>query len=170
MRIPHRAVCASPSTQSLPNLATYKGIAIAMWIVLDSIHYPIGLELQCPPLPPPASLGTAITRDHSVRRLDSVPTHLELMNRVAVYIPTKWRDVGLQLGLSTTDLEVIEARHGHAGDYHTCFSCVFSVWERQLNSAYTWSTITQALDTALVGEQRLAEEIRSALAVAQYTR
>ena len=94
-------------------------------------------------------------------KINCSPTHLDLMNHIAVNVPTKWRDIGLQLGLRVTDLDVIEARH--FSDYKRCFSAVFNLWENQLTSPYSWSTILLALTSPLVGECRLAEQTRSML-------
>ena len=82
------------------------------------------------------------------------------MNEIAAKIPTKWKDVGLQLGLDHNVLEGI----GPADANH-CYMKVFTQWRSQ-NSAehpYLWSTIVQALQTQAVGEKRLAVEIENKL-------
>ena len=83
------------------------------------------------------------------------------MNHIAVNIPTKWRDIGLQLGLRVADLDAIEARH--CNDYKRCFSAVFDQWEQQLTSPYMWSTILEALTSPLLGEHRLEQQTRCML-------
>ena len=95
------------------------------------------------------------------RGANHTPTHLDLMNKIATSIPTRWRDIGLQLGLSTVDLDIIEARY--LGEYNRCFSCVFSAWEKQLTRPYTWCSILQALRSPMLAEHRLAEEIQASL-------
>ena len=94
-------------------------------------------------------------------KLDLVPTHLELMNRVAASIPTKWRNLGIQLGLAPNDLDMFEARHG--GDYHRIYSCIFTAWENQVTRPFTWETIIQALKAPLLAECKLADEMQTAL-------
>jgi hypothetical protein len=89
------------------------------------------------------------------------PTHLDLMNCIAASIPTRWRDVGLQLGLRTADLDAIEVQHG--SDCNRSFSCVFSTWENQLTKPFTWHTLLQALTSPLVAENRLAQQTRNSL-------
>ena len=83
------------------------------------------------------------------------------MNHIAVNIPTKWRDIGLQLGLRVADLDAIEARH--SSDYKRCFSAVFNLWEQQLTSPYMWSTILEALTSPLLEEHKLEQQLQAKL-------
>ena len=89
--------------------------------------------------------------------LDSEPELPDLMNEVAAAIPSKWWDVGLQLGLDHGVLE------GIGGDASHCYSNVFARWKNQNSTThpYTWSTIVQALQTPAVGKERLADKIRN---------
>ena len=85
------------------------------------------------------------------------------MNEVAAKIPSKWRDVGLQLGLDHGVLEGIASIS--LGDTNHCYSNVFTRWKNQ-NSAthpYTWLTLVQALESQAVGQTRLADEIKNEL-------
>jgi len=115
---------------------------------MSSHLYTVYQGLPSPPQPPSCM---------SAAELDSAPTHLDLMNMIAANIPTKWREVGLQLGLRVADLNSIEMRH--AGDCNRYFSSVFSMWEGQLTKPFTWSTIVQVLRSPLIGECRLAQEV-----------
>lgn len=96
-----------------------------------------------------------------MNRLEDPPTLVDLMTRVAVNCPTKWRDIGIHLGLGSEDLDAIHDRH--RGDHHRCFEYVFSAWENKKKVPYTWSTIIKALESPLVERKRLADEIKSAL-------
>ena len=91
--------------------------------------------------------------------LDSEPELLDLMNEVAAEIPSKWKDVGLQLGLDHGVLE------GVRGDNSHCYMDVFTQWKNQNSTTYpyTWSTIVQALQTPAVSEKRLADKIKNKL-------
>ena len=83
------------------------------------------------------------------------------MNKVAAEIPSKWRDVGLQLGVDHGVLEGIALIS--PGDTNLCYSNVFTRWKNQ-NSAtfsYTWLTLVQALESQAIGEKRLADKIRN---------
>eukprot|EP00731_Ephydatia_muelleri_P036549 Em0276g1a len=56
----------------------------------------------------------------------------DLMNYIATKIPVKWKFVGIQLGLSSSTLDSIQA--DTAGKPHACldsFHQVFSAWEKQ---------------------------------------
>ena len=95
--------------------------------------------------------------------MDSEPELSDLMNEIATEIPTKWRDVGIQLGLDQVVLDGIALIS--LGDINHCYSNVFTRWKNRNSAAhpYTWSTIVQALQTQAVGESRLADKIKSKL-------
>ena len=59
--------------------------------------------------------------------MDSEPKLLDLMNEVAAVIPSKWRDIGLQLGLSQGVLEGIATISPRS--INLCYSNVFTLWE-----------------------------------------
>ena len=92
--------------------------------------------------------------------LDSEPSLPHLMEKVAAVIPHKYEMVGLQLGLTLGELQVIGPRHPRLEDYHRAFGEMFGVWKRR-GSPYTWRTIICVLRTASVGEVRLSEELTS---------
>ena len=92
--------------------------------------------------------------------LDS-PLLGDLMNHVAAALPTKWKMVGVQLGLSLAKLDEIEA--SNFGNCKCCFSSVFSEWEKLNTTPYSWSTIIDVLQTPCVEENRVAEDLRSYL-------
>ena len=85
------------------------------------------------------------------------------MNEVAAKIPSKWRDVGLQLGLDHGVLEGIASIS--VGDTNHCYSNVFTRWKNQNSTThpYTWSTIVQVLESQTVGEKLLASKIKNEL-------
>ena len=83
------------------------------------------------------------------------------MNLVAAHIPSKWRLVGIQLHLKDSELDGIEVT---SDDPLRCFSSVFTLWKRkETRLPLSWWTVLQALETASVGEQRLARQVRSKL-------
>ena len=95
--------------------------------------------------------------------LESEPELSDLMNEVAAEIPSKWRDVGVQLGVDHSVLEGIATIS--LGDTNQCYSNVFIRWKNQHLEAhpYTWSTIVHALESRAVGEKRLASRIMNGL-------
>ena len=88
--------------------------------------------------------------------LNSEPDLSDLMNEVAAAIPSKWKDVGLQLGLE----------HGVLlGIRDHCYMEVFTQWKNQnsITHPFTWLTMVQVLRNRAVGEKRLADKIESEL-------
>ena len=84
------------------------------------------------------------------------------MNYVASKIPSKWRSVGIQLGLPVSTLDSIQREN--AGKPHACldsFEQVFTTWEKQGRSSYTWNTMIDALRKPAVGEGALANELEA---------
>ena len=82
------------------------------------------------------------------------------MNDIASKIPAKWRSVGIQLGLPSSTLDSIQQEN--AGKPRACldsFEQVFTTWERQGPSPYTWKTIIEVLRKPAVGEVALADEL-----------
>lgn len=90
--------------------------------------------------------------------LDSEPELSDLMNEVAAKIPSKWRDMGMQLGLDEGRLDAVALIS--SGNTNHCFSNVFTLWKNQTRHPYTWLVAVQALQSASVQENRLAEEIK----------
>ena len=104
--------------------------------------------------------STIYTDTHT---LNSEPKLADLMNEVAAKIPSKWRDIGLQLGVDQDVLEGIA--HIGQGDTNLCYINVFTRWKNHnlRTHPYTWLTVVQALQTASVGKERLADEIANKL-------
>lgn len=86
------------------------------------------------------------------------------MNEVAAKIPSRWRSIGIQLGVDTPILDAIASIS--PGDLNKCFESVFTRWKEQEKEEYpyTWLTIVETLQLPAVGENiRLAKEIRTKL-------
>ena len=95
--------------------------------------------------------------------LESEPDLSDLMNKIAAKIPSKWKDIGLQLGLDQGVLDGIATIS--LGDPNHCYINVFTRWKNQNSPThrYTWSTLVQALKKPAVREDRLADEIKNEL-------
>ena len=93
--------------------------------------------------------------------LESEPQLSELMNEVAAKIPNKWRDVGLQLGVTHSELEVFGS--ASSPDTNSRFTSVFSAWQKHMIVPYTWKSLIQALKAPSVGEIALAEKLKNRL-------
>ncbi|KAL5480047.1 hypothetical protein EMCRGX_G023665 [Ephydatia muelleri] len=93
--------------------------------------------------------------------LDSEPSLPLLMDKVAAVIPHKYEMVGLQLGLSLAQLQVIRPQHQSLEDYHRAFREIFNEWRRRGSPPYTWRTLIGVLRSASVGEVLLSDQLTS---------
>ena len=66
------------------------------------------------------------------------------MNFVAAEIPEKWREVGIGLGLDTTNIKRIEAEVP-THKFTLCYVDVFDTWKNKGTTEYTWDTLLNAL-------------------------
>ena len=92
----------------------------------------------------------------------STPELGDLMNAVATKIPEKWREVGIGLGLDSTDISHIEAvvpTHKST----PCYVMVFETWKNKGTKDYTWDTLLKALRAPLVNASKLASTIEGQL-------
>ena len=106
--------------------------------------------------------------DHYLFHLGTVPVSLEsepslqhLMEKVAAVIPSKYEMVGLQLGLTLAQLQVIGPRQPNLEEHHRAFGEIFDLWRRRGSPPYTWRTLTGVLRSASVGEVLLSEQLTS---------
>ena len=88
------------------------------------------------------------------------PEPSDLMNEIGSVIPAKWRNVGIQLGLSPSALDDIQGENaGKPGCNKLSFEKVFTEWKRLASKPYTWNTIMEVLRTPAVGEATLADTL-----------
>lgn len=79
------------------------------------------------------------------------------MNHVAPKVQAKWFQVGIQLNIDMTTLQVIGLQ---PQDPLLCCTRVFVEWERAKKSSYTWATIIRALESEAVKEKSVANELQ----------
>ena len=92
--------------------------------------------------------------------LNSKPAAKDFMNRVAVHIPHKWMEIGIQLNIPQSHLETFNQRY--QGKSTKIFAEMFNYWENQSgDEPKTWYTIIDALKTPSVGEHTLASDLES---------
>ena len=91
--------------------------------------------------------------------LDSEPSLPHLLEKVAAVIPHKYELIGLQLGLSLAELQVIGPRHPTLEEHHRAFGEMFGVWRRRGSLPYTWRTLINVLRSPSVGEVLLSEQL-----------
>ena len=93
--------------------------------------------------------------------LESEPELSDLMNEVASKVPSKWKQISIQLELTPSDQECFMA--SSPNDPIQCFTSVFRVWKSRATRPYTWSTVIAVLEAPAVDEMRLAQELRTKL-------
>ena len=93
--------------------------------------------------------------------LETEPEMSDLMNEVASKVPSKWKQISIQLGLTPSDQECFMA--STPNDPLQCFTSVFRVWKCRATRPYTWSTVIEALQSPAVDEMRLAHELKTKL-------
>ena len=86
------------------------------------------------------------------------PKDVDLLNEVAAEIPTLWREMGLELGLSHHHLDCIETEQNRK--QIRCFGEVLRSWREQQTAPYTWETIIQAMQTKAVSQYKLAQILK----------
>ena len=92
--------------------------------------------------------------------MESEPELCDLMNKVAVKIPEKLWHIGLQLGMTVGELNAWTRECG--GNTCQCFSVIFDSWKKRTRTC-SWSAVITALEAPLVGEPRLAKELKAIL-------
>ena len=88
--------------------------------------------------------------------LHYTPSDQDLMNYVVVKIPTKWKEVGVQLGLAHECLERTEAENRNQ---HYCFFDILNKWKKNASPPYTWATLIDTLLQPSVNEKLLAQTL-----------
>ena len=71
----------------------------------------------------------------------------------------EWYNLGLQLGLPPSTLDVIQKNH--PGDCNQCFTDMIKEWLRTSDLQPTWEALANALESPQVGWSDLAKQIMS---------
>ena len=111
----------------------------------------------------PGALGTAIQCQDAGKQWKYIYL-ADLMNDIASVIPAKWRAVGIQLNLSTGELDSIQNQNaGKPESDCNSFEQVFNKWRQQCTNPnqYRWQKIIQVLKTPSVQEHALAESLHA---------
>ena len=83
------------------------------------------------------------------------------MEAVASKIPSKWKRVGVSLGMDQSQLDGINMHR--LADPLECFSDVFTYWQQQSTpqSPANWATLVTVLRSNYVGEEELSDTIQN---------
>ena len=85
------------------------------------------------------------------------PVLPDLLNKVAIKIPDKWKSIGIALNI---DLAFIRLVEGNQTTSQERYIEIFDKWKKSLSKPYTWLTIIDALESPSVNENRLAQKLR----------
>ena len=102
------------------------------------------------------------TSTEGLKKLDlnSKPAIKEFVNRVAVHIPNKWMEIGIQFEIPHSQLQAF--KHECHGECSKILVEIFNYWEKQpSDKPKTWSTVIDVLRTPSVGEHTLACHLES---------
>ena len=72
-----------------------------------------------------------------------------------------WNAIGIQLGLSTDELDIIRA---NSGDVEECLRKVLQKWYNMTPNP-TWREVITALRSPLLGEMKLAKELEHKMVI-----
>ena len=81
------------------------------------------------------------------------PTLRDLMNHVG-HLSAKWREIGSELGISESDLDIIQYNQaGIPNLAQTAMRAVFQKWNASMTSTYSWENLANVLKSNAVGEK-----------------
>ena len=88
-------------------------------------------------------------------------SRFQFMETVASKIPSKWKRVGVSLGMDQGQLDGFDQHR--RGDCLECFSDVFTYWQQQSTpqSPANWATLVAVLRSNYVGEEELSDTIQN---------
>ena len=87
------------------------------------------------------------------------PSVQDLTNKVAVPLQHKWREIGIQLGVSPGKLDAIYDRRNR-----NALQCITDVlleeWKKSCEVAFTWGGLITALESPYVGENAYTNNLK----------
>jgi hypothetical protein len=83
---------------------------------------------------------------------------LKNTQRELYHVRAQWKNIGIQLDIHMGTLNVVDERC--RGDPDKCLPDMLDHWLKQVDPPPSWEALAEALESAPVGEGRLAEEIR----------
>ena len=103
---------------------------------------------------------TDLITNKTISVLETEPQLHQLENEIVSKIPTKWKAVGIQLGVPANKLDQISTEE--INDCQNCFRRVFREWKSQ-DCEKSWSVLLHILQTDAVGAVSLAKELTERL-------
>ena len=72
----------------------------------------------------------------------------------------KWYNIGLKLKVSLGELDKIELEC-RGVDTHTSLRKMLACWLKQIDPPPTWKALADALESRMIGESKLGQQLRS---------
>ena len=95
--------------------------------------------------------------------MDDIPELVDLLNDLHGKA-VKWYDIGIQLHLSTEELDTIKY---DSNDVNECFRNMLKKWRSKTHPPPTWRALIAALKARAIDEQVLAEELEMKLSLSR---
>lgn len=92
-------------------------------------------------------------------QLENSPDQKEFTKLVVLNISSKWRTFGILLGIKNDTLNAVSTRYDKIQE--DCFHEVYSIWESETPSPFTWKTVIGILQE--MGENKQVKEIKKHL-------
>ena len=87
-----------------------------------------------------------------------------LVEIVGVTVQSKWRAVGLRLGLDEPQLDTIQQTHqGSVNSVQDCMTDVFAKWYEGNTSEYSWRNLAEVLCSQMVNMPQILGDIHAKL-------
>ena len=102
---------------------------------------------------PPHSLPVTVTAFEGF----PLPKLVDLMEVVGVDVQVDWEDVGLGLGLGSTELKAIKTNC--SGKTKSCMADVFTQWHDGGTSEYSWKKLAEVLCSRTVDKPGLLPDM-----------
>ena len=90
--------------------------------------------------------------------VELIPENLKDVRDLVWDVRTKWDDLGLELGIKISDLEVIEKNCNK--DVNSCFTKMLLMWLKMVDPFPSWEGLVSALGKSSVGRKDIAEKIK----------
>ena len=92
------------------------------------------------------------------------PELADLVEIVGVTVQSKWRAVGLRLGLDEPQLDTIQQSHqGSVNSVQDCMTSVFTKWCEGNTSEYSWRKLAEVLCSQTVNMPQILGDIHAKL-------
>ena len=80
---------------------------------------------------------------------------LKMVRNFLFDVRRKWYDIGIELGVRKTELDIIK---DHSFDPSDCLREMIAIWLKSYDFPPTWQALAEALESPVIREKKLAAE------------